>query len=76
MARTKKNEQAPIEKEETSVEVEASEETSVVETVVEAPKASGSKAEFLELIEKYKIQNPVKYEQKKEALLEQLKSFK
>lgn len=81
MARTKKNEQAPIEKEETSVEVEASEETPVVEAVVEeaiveTPKASGSKAEFLELIEKYKIQNPVKYEQKKEALLEQLKSFK
>jgi len=81
MARTKKNEQAPKEKEETPVEVEASQEAPVVEavveeTVVEAPKVSGSYAEFADFIERYKIQNPVKYEQKKEVLLAQLNALK
>lgn len=88
MARTKKNEQAPIEKEETPVEVEASEEAPVVEAEVEetsveteevTPVVSDSnhtKASFTELIEKYKVQNPVKYEEKKEVLLAKLKTLK
>lgn len=43
----------------------------IVEEVAETP----SKAAFKKLIEAYKEQNPVKYEEKKEALEAKLKSL-
>jgi hypothetical protein len=63
-------EEAPV-SQETSVE-------EVVETeapVIESPREH-TYASFLELIEKYKEQNPVKYEAKKDILLAKLKSLK
>jgi len=44
--------------------------------VVMNEETSISKAEFKALIEKYKLQNPVKYEQKKVALEKQLNAMK
>ena len=45
------------------------EEESVVEApVVEAPAETPAHKAFATLIEAYKVQNPVKYEQKKKAL--------
>ena len=84
----KKNEQAPIEKEETPVEVEASAETPNVEVEAEqapvetkevTPVVSDSnhtKASFAEVIARYKEQNPAKYEEKKDVLLAKLNALK
>lgn len=85
---SKKNEQAPIEKEETPVEVETSAEAPNVEVEAEqapvetkevTPVVSDSnhtKASFSEVIARYKEQNPAKYEEKKEVLQEKLRSLK
>jgi len=61
-----------------------SEEEEVEEAPVEKSKVAlrpdgnpaYTKAQFKELIEAYKVQNPVKYEMKKDALLKQLNAIK
>lgn len=89
MARKKKEEEV-VEVEETETEQEeiqdealteeVEEEAPVVEKTVVAKKPDGTpaytKAQFKEIIEAYKVQNPVKYEMKKEALQKQLNALK
>ena len=68
-------EQEEIQDEELNSEEEAPVEKSKVALKPDGTPAY-TKAQFQELIETYKVQNPAKYEMKKEALLKQLKALK
>jgi pyocin large subunit-like protein len=48
----------------------------IIEEVEESIMESEAKQEFRLLIEKYKLQNPKKYAEKEEALLEKLNEMK